>query len=112
MYRLCGAFSFTDLRTNKIQLGLLLEYSRAEDKNDGRMNWVCVLDRLSSGKITLSFSVAEFDSSREQSPIHRSGYGSRVCKGGEYILHPAARTSVPRSVKDQLNQTESTLIGH
>ena len=71
---------------------------------------VTVLDDLSSGKTTNLELVA--NSVRlVQGTITDLATVQRVCEGADYVLHLAARTSVPRSVKDPIESNRVNIDG-
>src|ERR1700675_4660641 len=84
--------------------------SNTVDELARRGHDVVVLDDLSSGKIEnldgvkgkvelLRFSVTDMDGLRD------------ACRGVDYVIHLAARTSVPRSVKDPIETNRVNIDG-
>lgn len=71
---------------------------------------VVVLDDLSAGKkqnLADSWSKIEF----VEGSICDLPVVARACQGAEYVIHLAARTSVPRSVKDPLETNRVNIDG-
>ena len=75
-----------------------------------RGNHVTVLDNLSSGKEENLAGV------RDKIELHTGnirdlGAVQAACRGADYVIHLAARTSVPRSVEDPLDTNHTNIDG-
>ena len=71
---------------------------------------VSVLDDLSSGK-TANLELADGRVKFVQGTITDLGTVERACEGVDFVLHLAARTSVPRSVKDPIESNRVNIDG-
>src|SRR4051812_4599061 len=84
--------------------------SNTVDELVRRGNDVTVLDDLSAGKeVNLAAVRDKIDFIRgsvtDREPVERA------CRGADYVLHLAARTSVPRSVKDPVESNRINVDG-
>ncbi len=84
--------------------------SNTVDELVRRGNRVTVLDDLSSGKETNLAAVRDMIVFIRVSVTDRETL-DRACLGADYVLHLAARTSVPRSVKDPLETNRINVDG-
>jgi len=84
--------------------------SNIVDELVGRGHDVAVLDDLSSGKRTNLEQVAgKVD--LQVGTITDLDTIRRACEGADYVIHLAARTSVPRSVKDPIESNRINIDG-
>jgi nucleoside-diphosphate-sugar epimerase len=75
-----------------------------------RGNQVTVLDNLSSGKEENLAGVRDKIELNTGS-IRDLGVVQAACRGADYVIHLAARTSVPRSVEDPLDTNHTNIDG-
>ena len=84
--------------------------SNIVDELISRGHEVSVLDDLSSGR-TSNLQLVEGRVRFVQGTITDLGTVQSACEGVDYVLHLAARTSVPRSVKDPIESNRVNIDG-
>jgi UDP-N-acetylglucosamine/UDP-N-acetyl-alpha-D-glucosaminouronate 4-epimerase len=84
--------------------------SNVVDELVRRGNHVTVLDNLSSGKEENLAGVRD-KIELNTGNIRDLGAVQAACRGADYVIHLAARTSVPRSVEDPLDTNHTNIDG-
>ncbi len=84
--------------------------SNTVDELVRRGHSVLVLDDFSAGK-EQNLDATRRENRNHARLDHRFGTCHTACRGADYVLHLAARTSVPRSVKDPIETNRINIDG-